>query len=51
MEEDADVLDILGEIQAVAAARESDPAAVEAGLARVEERLRRKEEEEDLEVF
>ncbi len=52
MEEDADVLDILSEIQAAAAARTTDPTAVDVGLARVEERLRRKEEaEEDFETF
>jgi hypothetical protein len=47
MEEDADVLDILSEIQAVAAVRDGEPSAVEEGLARVEERLHRKEEEEE----
>ncbi len=52
MAEDADVLDILSEIQAAAAARTTDPTAVDDGLVRVEERLRQKKEAmEDFEVL
>ena len=52
MEEDADVMSILGEIQAAAMARETDPTAVDEGLARVDERLRqRKEDMEDVELY
>lgn len=51
MEEDPDVNAILGEIQAAAAAREEDATAVEEGLARMEERLRLKEEDESFEIF
>ena len=51
MEEDPDVNAILGEIQAAAAARDEDATAVEEGLARMEERLRLKEEDETFETF
>lgn len=51
MAEDPDVNAILTEIQAAAALRAEDPMAVEAGLARLEERLRLEEDQESFEVF
>jgi hypothetical protein len=48
VEEDADVMNILGEIQAAAAAREASPEAVDESFQRLEEQLQTKDEDTEL---